>query len=63
MVQKKKKRLYEKSIQCYHFSYKKTTPKSRMRVNSKDENHTFVVSGLTKDHWVIFVFHFILKQK
>lgn len=34
-----------------------------MRVNSKEENRTFLVSGLTKDHWVIFVFHFVLKQK
>lgn len=34
-----------------------------MRVNIEEENHTFVVSGLIKDHWVIFVFHIVLKQK
>lgn len=63
MVQKKKKGAIWEVRSVLSFFLQKTTPKSRMRVNSKEENRTFLVSGLTKDHWVIFVFHFVLKQK
>lgn len=60
---KEKKKAIWEIHSVLSFSLQKPTPKSRMRVNSKEENHTFVVSGLTKDHWVVFVFHFVLKQK